>query len=163
MTRMSALAGLAGRHGQGAGRQPIFVLLFSSNAAESSDIAKELAAATLEKKLIIPVRLENIAPKGAFLYELASRNWINAYQDTEAKLAELAKGLAHLVRTGARDESLLPFERTVAGAQAAKQVPSDRCRGSRRHPGVRHRRMAAVAGSSVGLSKAAVPSSQPRR
>ncbi len=91
----------------------IFVLLFSSNAAASSDIAKELAAATLEKKLVIPVRLENIAPKGAFLYELASRNWINAYDDTEAKLAELAKGLARLVKTGARDESLLPFERTV--------------------------------------------------
>src|SRR5665213_498675 len=90
----------------------IFVLLFSSNAAMSSDIAKELAAATLENKLIIPVRLENIAPKGAFLYELASRNWINAFENTEAKLAELAKGLAHLLRTGARDESVLPFERS---------------------------------------------------
>ena len=89
----------------------IFVLLFTSNAAESNDIAKELAAATLEKKLIIPVRLEDIAPKGAFLYELASRNWINAFENTEAKLAELAKGLAHLVRTGARDESVLPFDR----------------------------------------------------
>jgi len=93
----------------------IFVLLFSSNAAESSDIAKELAAATLEKKLIIPVRLENIAPKGAFLYELASRNWVNAYENTEAKLAELARGLAHLVKTGARDESVLPFDRSGAG------------------------------------------------
>ena len=47
----------------------IFVLLFSANAAQSSDIAKELAAATFEKKLIVPVRLENIAPKGAFLYD----------------------------------------------------------------------------------------------
>src|ERR1700759_4713867 len=61
----------------------IFVLLFSESAAESSDIAKELAAAVLEKKLIIPVRLQNIAPKGAFLYELSSRNWVNAYEDTE--------------------------------------------------------------------------------
>ena len=78
----------------------IFVLLFSANAAASSDIAKELAAAVLEKKLIVPVRLENIAPKGAFLYELASRNWINAYEDTDARLAELAKSLAHQVRTG---------------------------------------------------------------
>jgi TolB-like protein len=93
----------------------IFVLLFSENAAQSSDIAKELAAATLEKKLIIPVRLQNIAPKGAFLYELASRNWVNAYEDTEAKLGQLAKGLAQLVRTGARDESVLPFERTGGG------------------------------------------------
>ena len=91
---------------------------------QSSDIAKELAAATLEKKLIIPVRLENIAPKGAFLYELASRNWINAYDDTEAKLAELAKGLAHLVRTGARDESVLPFDRAVPAGAGAQAQPS---------------------------------------
>jgi Tol biopolymer transport system component len=97
----------------------IFVLLFSSNAAESSDIAKELAAAVLEKKQIVPVRLENIAPKGAFLYELASRNWVNAYENTEAKLAELARGLAHLVRTGARDESVLPFDRSGDG----KHIP----------------------------------------
>ena len=90
----------------------IFVLLFTANAALSKDIAKELAAATLENKLIIPVRLENIQPKGAFLYELASRNWINAFEDTEAKLEELAKGLAQLVRTGTRDDSVLPFERT---------------------------------------------------
>ncbi|HET7085043.1 MAG TPA: TIR domain-containing protein [Rhizomicrobium sp.] len=88
----------------------IFVLLFSENAAQSSDIVKELAAATHEKKLIVPVRLQNIEPKGAFLYELASRNWVNAYDDTRARLTELAKGLAHLVRTGARDESVLPFE-----------------------------------------------------
>jgi len=88
----------------------IFVLLFSENAAQSSDIAKELAAAVFEKKLIVPVRLENIAPSGAFLYELASRNWVNAFENTEAKLAELAKGLANLVRTGARDGRTLPFD-----------------------------------------------------
>jgi TIR domain/WD40-like Beta Propeller Repeat len=93
----------------------IVVLLFSSNAAQSSEVVKELAAATLENKLIIPVRLENIAPKGAFLYELASRNWVNAFENTEAKLAELAKGLAHMVRTGVRDESLLPFDRADGG------------------------------------------------
>jgi Tol biopolymer transport system component len=102
----------------------IFVLLFSQNAAQSSDIAKELAAATLEKKLVVPVRLENIAPKGAFLYELASRNWINAYDNTEEKLAELAKGLAHLVKTGARDQSALPFEH--AAGKSDKQGPHRR-------------------------------------
>ena len=95
----------------------IFVLLFTANAALSKDIAKELAAATLENKLIIPVRLENIQPKGAFLYELASRNWINAFEDTEAKLEELAKGLAQLVRTGTNDDSVLPLERKT-GAKA---------------------------------------------
>ncbi|HET7085888.1 MAG TPA: TIR domain-containing protein [Rhizomicrobium sp.] len=104
----------------------IFVLLFSENAAQSSDIAKELAAATLEKKLIVPVRLQNIAPKGAFLYELASRNWINAYEDTEAKLAELAKGLAQHVRTAGRDPTLLPFERDPGNNRAASREKRSR-------------------------------------
>ena len=75
-------------------KAPIFVLLFSQAASESTDIAKELAAATLEKKLVVPVRIENIRPKGAFLYELASRNWVDAYEDTGAKLAKLADDLA---------------------------------------------------------------------
>jgi len=100
----------------------IFVLLFSENAAQSSDIAKELAAAVLEKKLIVPVRLQNIAPKGAFLYELASRNWINAYDEPEAKLAELAKGLAPLVRTGRRDENALPFGQPQDGGSNAASI-----------------------------------------
>ncbi len=102
----------------------IFVLLFSQTASQSSDIAKELAAAVLEKKLIVPVRLENIAPKGAFLYELASRNWINAYENTEAKLAELARGLAQLVRGG--DDSQLPFERAPAQLAARWMVEDSR-------------------------------------
>ena len=82
-------------------KAPIFVLLFSQAASESTDIAKELAAATLEKKLVVPVRIENIRPKGAFLYELASRNWVDAYEDTGAKLAKLADDLAALVKGGA--------------------------------------------------------------
>ena len=102
----------------------IFVLLFSENAAESSDIAKELAAAVLERKLIVPIRLQNIAPKGAFLYELASRNWVNAYDNTEAKLAEVAKGLAHLVRSGARDNSVLPFTSDLESGQAKPRLSS---------------------------------------
>ena len=68
---------------------PIFVLLFSKAASESSDISKELAAATFQKKTVIPVRIENIHPEGAFLYELASRNWFDAFDDTEAKLPVL--------------------------------------------------------------------------
>jgi hypothetical protein len=75
----------------------IFVLLFSAAAAESEDTAKELAAAIFSKKLVVPVRIEVIQQTGAFLYELASRNWVNAFENTEAKLAELAQSLAKLV------------------------------------------------------------------
>jgi TolB-like protein len=79
---------------------PIFVLLFSKNASESDDIGKELAAATFSKKLVIPVRIENIKPSGEFLYELASRNWFDAFEDTEARFEVLADRLAALVKGG---------------------------------------------------------------
>src|SRR5882724_1691317 len=98
----------------------VFVLLFSQAAAGSEDIAKELAAAIYSKKLVVPVRIENIEPTGAFLYELASRNWVNAFENTEAKLAELAQSLATLVKTGVVDESIIPFDRN-AGVKAQKR------------------------------------------
>ena len=70
----------------------------------TSDISKELAAATFTKKLVIPVRLENLKPSGAFLYELASRNWVDAFEDTEAKFEDLADKLAALVKGGPEAE-----------------------------------------------------------
>ncbi len=79
---------------------PIFVLLFSKNASESDDIGKELAAATFSKKLVIPVRIEDIKPSGEFLYELASRNWFDAFEDTEARFEVLADKLAAMVKGG---------------------------------------------------------------
>lgn len=98
----------------------IFVLLFSSSAAESTDIAKELAAATLEKKLIVPVRLENIAPKGPFLYELASRNWVDAFDNTEDALTGLAKNLADWVRSEPANDSAIPFDRAARQPQTSE-------------------------------------------
>ncbi len=100
----------------------IFVLLFSAAAAESEDIAKELAAAIFSKKLVVPVRIEDIQPSGAFLYELASRNWVNAFENTEAKLTELARSLAKLVKAGIVDESIIPFDRN-AGARSPAREP----------------------------------------
>ncbi|HUE66375.1 MAG TPA: TIR domain-containing protein [Rhizomicrobium sp.] len=99
----------------------IFVLLFSQAAAESEDVAKELAAAIFSKKLVVPVRIENIQPTGAFLYELASRNWVNAFENTEAKLVELAQSLAKLVKAGVVDESIIPFDRNVGAKTPAQK------------------------------------------
>ncbi len=102
----------------------IFVLLFSSNAAKSTDIAKELAAAVHEKKLIIPVRLEDIAPRRRLSLRAGLTQLDQcAYEDTEAKLAELAKGLAQMVRTGAQDENLLPFERSESAKPSQRKWP----------------------------------------
>src|SRR5262249_20390818 len=52
------------------------------------------------KKIIIPVRLADVSPAGAFLYELAARNWFDLFPDAEARMVELADNLAALVRQG---------------------------------------------------------------
>jgi TolB-like protein len=103
---------------------PIFILLFSSNAAASDEIAKELAVATMQKKQVVPVRLEDVAPKGAFLYELAGRNWINAYQDTDANLAELAKSLAAQVKANGRSAPPLDKQRAPSIGEAVLRRPA---------------------------------------
>lgn len=102
---------------------PIFVLLFSKAASESSDISKELAAATFQKKTVIPVRIENINPQGAFLYELASRNWFDAYDNTEARMAVLADRLAALVKGGPKAEVAAASLGTTVEAVHTKPRP----------------------------------------
>lgn len=76
----------------------IFVLLFSQNGSPSDDIARELTAATLKKKQIIPVRIKNIELRDPFLYELIFRTWFEAFDNTPSRLAELAENLAELVK-----------------------------------------------------------------
>jgi TolB-like protein len=97
---------------------PIFVLLFSKSASESDDIGKELAAATFSKKMVVPVRIENIQPSGEFLYELASRNWFDAFENTEAQFVLLADRLAALVKAGPKAD-IAAFS---AGAQPAPKI-----------------------------------------
>jgi hypothetical protein len=99
---------------------PIFVLLMSKLASESGDIAKELAAATHKRKLVVPVRLDDMQLEGMFLYELASRNWIDAYHNTEQKLAELADKLAALVKAGLSPEAAAALEVSAAEIAAAQ-------------------------------------------
>ncbi|MEP7209579.1 MAG: toll/interleukin-1 receptor domain-containing protein [Alphaproteobacteria bacterium] len=99
---------------------PIFVLLMSKTASESGDIAKELAAATHKRKLVVPVRLDDMQLEGMFLYELASRNWIDAYHNTEQRLGELADKLAALVKADMSPEAAAALDVNVAEIAAAK-------------------------------------------
>jgi len=59
----------------------IMILVFSDNANRSSEIKKELAIASQHGLVVIPVRIEDVAPKGAFAYELATRQWIDLFGD----------------------------------------------------------------------------------
>jgi hypothetical protein len=63
------------------------VVLYSRNALASVEIPKEMSLAS--RKPLIPLRIENIAPAGAFRYQLANAQYVDMFSDFEGKLTEL--------------------------------------------------------------------------
>jgi len=69
----------------------VMVLVFSENANNSDDIKREIVLAGDAKITVIPVRVEDVVPTGAFAYQLATRQWIDLFKDWEAQIDRLAK------------------------------------------------------------------------
>ena len=72
----------------------VMVLVFSENANNSEDIKREIVLASSGKVTIIPVRVEDVVPKGAFACQFATRQWIDLFEDWEAQIERLAKWIA---------------------------------------------------------------------
>jgi hypothetical protein len=69
------------------------VILFSEHSNASTQLIKELAVADSIRKLVIPVLVSDCQPSGAYLYELASRNWMRTHPDPETRLDSLIASL----------------------------------------------------------------------
>jgi len=69
------------------------VILFSEHCNDSHQIIKELAIADNLQKHVVPVLIAECEPRGAYLYELASRNWVNLYPSPETRLTALIDNL----------------------------------------------------------------------
>jgi TIR domain len=69
------------------------VILFSEHSNSSTQLIKELAIADNLRKRVVPVLVSNCEPRGAYLYELASLNWINIHPNPETRLAPLVDNL----------------------------------------------------------------------
>ena len=65
----------------------IVVLIFSTNANSSKEITKELSLAS--NKILIPTRIEDVLPHGAFKYQLSNRQFIDLFDDFENQLDDL--------------------------------------------------------------------------
>lgn len=93
------------------------VILFSDACNSSKQLRKELAVADHLDKQIIPVLIEPTVPRGHFLYELASLNWLQIYPDPASKVEELSDRLvSELNLPAAREMSAPP---AAAAAEAA--------------------------------------------
>ncbi len=72
----------------------IMVLVFTANANNSNEIKKELALASQNNLVVIPVRIEDVTPNEAFAYEFATRQWIDLFDDWENSIARLVELIA---------------------------------------------------------------------
>lgn len=74
------------------------VLVFTGSANNSDEIKKEIALASHYHLAVIPVRVEDVLPTGAFLYELATRQWIDAFDDWDRAMSRLADQVGGMAR-----------------------------------------------------------------
>ncbi|HEX4302357.1 MAG TPA: TIR domain-containing protein [Rhizomicrobium sp.] len=75
----------------------VLLLVFSSNTNASDEIKKELSLASKRRLLVIPVRVEDVAPDEGMSYELATRQWVDLFVNWEAAMGQLADQLTRVV------------------------------------------------------------------
>jgi len=124
------------------GTTKALVILFSEYSNGSRQLIKELAIADKTGKLVIPVLISNCEPQGAYLYELASRNWINIYPNPETRLASLIEILMIQLELGSGSPPQLPVseaesaptprEATSTPAAIARAAPTVPAHGDER-------------------------------
>ena len=90
----------------------VMVLVFSQNANASNEIKKELALASQTNTVVIPFRIENAAPNAALAYELATRQWIDAFDDRDEALRLLGERIGGIV-TASGDTQPAPQPRSA--------------------------------------------------
>jgi len=74
----------------------IFSLFFSDACNDSKQVREELALADELAKPVVPVLLEHAAPHGSLLFDLADRNWVQAYPEPHMHADELSALLAQV-------------------------------------------------------------------
>lgn len=95
----------------------MLAVFFSEDCNNSRQLKKELAVADMLAKPVVPILIENTQPRGAYLYELADRNWIQVFPDPMSRIDELVEHLAVLAGKS---------EGGLAGARPSKKIaPQD--------------------------------------
>ena len=69
----------------------VMVLVFSDSANNSNEIKKEVVLAGRANVPVIPLRVEDIEPSGAFEYELVTRQWIDLFAGWEYAINRLTR------------------------------------------------------------------------
>ncbi|MCE2576546.1 toll/interleukin-1 receptor domain-containing protein [Komagataeibacter sp. FNDCR2] len=96
------------------------LLLFSSHANSSKEIVKELALASQRSKPVIPARIEDILPTGAFEYQITNAQFIDLFRNYDTALDRLCNALKRQVAR-ANGETLPDNAATTSGYIASRK------------------------------------------
>jgi hypothetical protein len=89
----------------GIAQQQVFLLLWSESAMASAEVTKEInLAASLHRRLLLPVRLTTKMPDGSQAYHLAGTQWLEGQdlpvpelvERIETRIHEMLKGGSHI-------------------------------------------------------------------
>jgi TPR repeat protein len=75
----------------------VMVLVFSGNSQNSDEVKKEVVLAGQCRLVVIPVRVEDVKPDEAFAYELATRQWVDMFDDWERSIQRLVEQIVKVV------------------------------------------------------------------
>ena len=111
----------------------IVVLAFSANANASPEVSKELSLASAFKVTVIPVRMTEALPQGAFLYELSTRQWIDAFKKWDSALELLVSTAKRICARSSEMEDRPAFEKPAA--EKSRRPSHSPSRGTLQIPG----------------------------
>ncbi len=112
----------------------VMVLIFSDSANNSDEIKKEVVLAGRGHVPVIPLRVEDIQPSGAFEYELVTRQWIDLFVNWDEAIERLMRQIDQIIgraspmsaRDLARKMQAPPPVGATAGAMPkSRQAASD--------------------------------------
>jgi len=72
---------------------------------------------------VVPARVEDVVPSDAFTYELATRQWIDLFQNWELDVEQLSAQLDHIIQTAEPGAASPPPPRKPIVVQKKSQTP----------------------------------------
>lgn len=103
----------------------IMLLVFSSSANDSEEIARELTLASGNRLPVIPVRLENIMPNAELAYHLSNRHWLDVFDlELETAIKRVEEGLERYLSTSSARREAGAESEAMGAAPAGKSGQS---------------------------------------
>jgi tetratricopeptide (TPR) repeat protein len=102
----------------------VMILVFSANAANSEEIKKEVVLAGQSRLVVIPVRVEDVTPDEAFAYEMATRQWVDLFDDWEQSIQRLVHQLEAVAHIKSDFKSAAGTPVAEQGMSPHKEPPS---------------------------------------